>query len=83
MLELHLVLYMQHLSESTESKAAVEEAVHAMSWVYWLAGAQPLGLVKTTLEDLRRILAKPKSRKEPVTANMLKVMVEAAGQLHP
>ena len=29
--ELHLVLYMQHLSESTESKAAVEEAVHALS----------------------------------------------------
>ena len=30
--ELHLVLYMQHLSESTESKASVEEAVHALSW---------------------------------------------------
>ena len=45
-------------------------------------GLQPLALVKTTLEDLRRILAKSKSRKEPVTANMLKVMVEAAGQLH-
>ena len=31
--ELHLVLYIQHLSESTESKAAVEEAVHAIGWV--------------------------------------------------
>ena len=29
--ELHLVLYMQHISESTESKAAIEEAVHALS----------------------------------------------------
>ena len=28
--ELHLVLYVLHLSESTESKAAVEEA--AISW---------------------------------------------------
>ena len=80
--ELHLVLYMQHLSESSESKAAVEEAVHALSWLHGLAGLQPLGgspLVKTTLEGLRRILTKPKVRKEPVTADMLKAMVEAAG----
>ena len=27
--ELHIVLYLQHLSEPTEYKAAVEEAVHA------------------------------------------------------
>ena len=80
--ELHLVLYMQHLSESTESKAAVEEAVHALSWLHGLAGLRPFSgspLVKATLEGLRRILAKPKVRKEPVTADMLKAMVEAAG----
>ena len=77
--EPHLVLYMQHLSESTESKAAVEEAVHAIMGTW---GLQPFGgspLVKSTLEGLRRILAKPKVRKEPVTADMLKAMVEAAG----
>ena len=58
--ELHLVLYMQHLSESTEFKAAVEEAVHALSWLHGLAGLQPVGgspLVKATLEGLRLILA--------------------------
>ena len=74
--------YMQHLSETTESKAAVEEAVHALSWLHGLAGLQPLGgspLVKATLEGLQCILAKPKVWKEPVTADMLKAMVEAAG----
>ena len=40
--ELHLLLYIQPLSESTESKAAVEEAVHALSWLHGLAGLQPL-----------------------------------------
>ena len=30
-------------TESTESKAAVEEAVHALSWLHALAGLQPLG----------------------------------------
>ena len=44
--------------------------MHAMSRVYGLAGLQLVGLVKTTLEDLRRILSKPNSRKEPVIANM-------------
>ena len=80
--EVHLVLYMQHLSESTGSKAAVEEAVHALSWLHGLAGLQPLGglpLVQTTLEGLKRTLARPKVRKEPITADMLKAMVEAAG----
>ena len=76
------MLYLQHLSESTGSKAAVEEAVHALSWLHELAGLQQLGgspLVKCTVEGLKRILAKPKVRKEPVTADMLKAMVEAAG----
>ena len=80
--ELHLVLYMQHLSESTGSKAAVEEAVHALSWLHGLAGLQPFGgspLVQATLEGLRRMLTKPKTRKEPITADMLNAMVEAAG----
>ena len=41
-------------------------------------GGSPL--VKPTVEEgMKRILAKPKVRKEPVTADMLKAMVEAAG----
>ena len=35
-------------------------------------------LVQVTLEGLRRTLAKLKVRKEPITADMLKAMVEAA-----
>ena len=47
------MLYMQHLSESTGSIAAVEEAVHALSWLQQLDG---LPLVKPTLEGLKRML---------------------------
>ena len=32
--DIHLVLYFQHLSESIQSKSAVEEVVHAILW--WL-----------------------------------------------
>ena len=66
---------------SSRAEAAVEEAVHAISWLYGLMGLQQLGgspLDKSTLQGLRHIWAKPKVRKEPVTAYMLKDMVEAA-----
>ena len=78
----HLALYMVHLSESTQSKAAVEEIVHAVSWLHRVSGLQPPNaspLVHTTLEGLQRKLAKPKKSKEPITVEMLKAMVEAVG----
>eukprot|EP00731_Ephydatia_muelleri_P002572 Em0001g2572a len=70
----HLALYLRHLSESVQSKAAVEEAVHALSWLHEVAGLKP-----ATLSGLRRVLAKPKTRKEPITVDMLKAMVESVG----
>ena len=60
-------LYLQHLSESVQSKAAVEEAVHALSWLHEVAGLEPVSsvpIVQATLSGLRRVLAKPKTRKE-------------------
>ena len=82
-LEAHFALYLQHLAESTESKAAVEEAVNAVSWVQQLSDNQPVStspFIKTTLSGLQRILAKPKKRKEPITAAMLARMVSSLGQ---
>ena len=76
--DIHLVLYLQHLSESIQSKSAVEEAVHAVSWLHQMAGLPSIAgspIVQATLGGLRRELAKPKKRKEPVTAEMLLAMV--------
>ena len=78
----HLALYLQHLSESVQSKAAVEEAVHALSWLHEVAGLEAVGsvpIVQATVNGLRRVLAKPKTRKEPITVDMLKAMVESVG----
>ena len=78
----HIALYLQHLSESVESTSAIEEAVNALSWLHQAAGLQPVSgapLVQAALAGFRRILAKPKVRKEPVTAEMLKSMVDSAG----
>ena len=80
--DIHLALYLQHLGESVESKSAVEEAVYALDWLHGVAGLGPLGstpIVQATLAGLRRALAQPKVRKEPVTAEMLQAMVASVG----
>ena len=80
--EAHFTLYLQHLAEASKSKAAVEEAVNAISWIQQLANDQPVSaapIVKATLSGLQRILAKPKTRKEPITATMLTRMVGSLG----
>ena len=80
--DIHLALYMQHLSKSSQSKAAVEEVVHALSWLHKVAGMQAPSespLVQSAMEGFRRLLAKPKCPKEPVSVEMLQAMVGAAG----
>ena len=47
-----------------------------------MAGLPPVGdspPVQETAQGLRWLLAKPKKRKEPITAEMLKLMVESVG----
>ena len=81
--DIHLALYLQHLGESVESRAAAEEAVHALAWLHQVAGLPSVGdspLVPVTLAGLGRRLARPKVRKEPVTADMLRAMVDSVGQ---
>ena len=43
--EIHLVLYMQRLSESTGNIAAVEEAVHAPLMVAWAGKVAAIGKI--------------------------------------
>ena len=79
------MLYLQHLSESIQSKSAVEEVVHAVLWLHQMAGLPSIAgspIVQATLGGLRQELAKPKKHKEPVTPQMLMAMVEAAGPSH-
>ena len=74
-------LYLQHLSKGSSSKASVEEACNAVSWVHTSAGLSSPScdpFVKATLEGLQRSLAKPTIKKEPVTVDMLEAVVKDA-----
>ena len=69
------VLYLQYLAEETSSKSAVEEACNALSWVHSSAEITVDPFVKATLEGLQWTLAKPVTKKEPITTEMLEAMV--------
>ena len=74
----HFALYLQHVGEATKSKAAVEEAVNAISWLQRLGGQEEVSrnsLIKSVVEGFQRQLAQPKRKKEPVTPDMLKEIV--------
>lgn len=79
----HFALYLQHLGEKAQSWSAVQEAVNAVSWVHQLSGFEPIAqspFIQATVAGLKRSLAKPKVRKEPVTVDMLAALVDSLGE---
>lgn len=80
---LHLCLYLNFLIQKSASVAPVEEAVNALSWVHDMAvvdnpSSHPL--VAQVLAGAKRILAKPTVKKEPITADILGLLVHKFGQ---
>ena len=77
--EQHVALHLQYIADVLKSKSAAEEAVHALNWVHSLAGLDSPAqspLVQTTLEGLRRLLARPVLKKNPVSVDILADLVE-------
>ena len=75
----HIALFLQYLDDSTSFKASVEEACNALAWIHLCAGLRsPVSepFVKSTLGGLRRLLAKPVTKKKPVTVEMLEALVQ-------
>ena len=69
--EVHVALYLQHLGDSSQSKAAVKAACNTLAWIHSTAGLPSTTIspfVKATLEGMQRILAKLTVKKDPVTS---------------
>ena len=80
---MHLVLFLLHLDKKLHSSSAVQKAVNAIGWVHQLSGLDSVTqatFVQATLTGLKRILAKPKVKKEPVTVDMLATFVDSLGE---
>ena len=75
----YLALYLQYIGETSGSKSAVEEAVHAIAWIHSAAGVHsPTSspFITITLEGLCRSLARPVTKKAPFNIEMLAAMVD-------
>ena len=76
---IYLALYLQHLGNSTGSRAAVDEAVRAFAWIHQAAELpSPTNdpFVKAVLRGLCCILALPTVKKRLFTIEMLNDMVQ-------
>ena len=71
-------MFLVHLSHSARSPAPLTRAIAAISWAHKLAGvADPTksSLVGCTYEGLKRKLAKPINKKEPITTDIIHQLV--------
>ena len=79
--DVQFALYIQHVADSTKSRAAVEVAVNAISWAHQMAGLQPISsspFLRSVLAGLQRQLARPIVKKEPITVEILAAMVNSS-----
>ena len=78
--EVYLAPYFQHLGEKLHSSSAVQEAVNMIGWIYQWSGLDPVTqspLVQAILAGLKRIMAKHKVKKVPVTVDMLTTLLDS------
>ena len=78
---LQLCSYLQNVGSTAGSKSAVEEAMNAVSWARTIKGLESPTrhpTVVSIMEAYRRVLAAPKNKKQPVTAEDLRKMVSFA-----
>ena len=72
-------LYLQYIQDTIRSKSAVEEAIHAIVWIYSIAGlSSPTcnSFVTIVVEGLRRALVRPIVKKTPFNTEILAAMVK-------
>ena len=76
---IYVGLYLSYLIQKANTPSPVEEAVNALSWAHNLACVEDPTrhpLVNQVLEGAKRILAHKANKKEPITAEILKALVD-------
>ena len=74
-----MALYLSYLLQKANTPSPVEEAVNALSWAHNLACVEdPTGhpLVKQVLEGAKRMLSHRVNKKEPITPEILRSLVD-------
>nr|XP_034316974.1 uncharacterized protein LOC105337178 isoform X4 [Crassostrea gigas] len=80
--DFNVSIYLINLSKQFNSVAKVNEAFYAISWAHEISGTQNpchSSLVVSVLEGARRLSAKPVTKKEPITSEILQQIVNRYG----
>ena len=80
--DFHVSLYLIHLSDLCKSTSTINEAFYAINWAHNLAGLEnpcKSDLVVTVREGAIRTVGHSISRKEPITPDILKLIVHKYG----
>ena len=73
-------MYLQHLANTGGCLSTVEEATNAIAWLHEVACLPPIThspIIRSTMAGLKRRMAQPRVRKEPVTIEMLNGMARS------
>ena len=76
---LHVALYLMFLIQKSATSAPIEEAVNALSWAHQVAFVEDptcCNIVKETLAGAKHMLAHRTQKKEPITPEILKNLVD-------
>ena len=75
-----VAVYLQYLINSSSFPSSVRNAVYSIDWAIQLAGLAKVGdhpVILAMLNASKRILGKPIAKKEPISAAMLRALVDA------
>ena len=76
----HVAIYLQCLFQDANSPSPVLNAVYSIDWAQQMAGLPKISnhpLVSLMVSASQRLLGRPKLKKDPVTPEMLKALVES------
>ena len=74
----YVAVYLQCIMQQAQSPVPVSTTVYSIDWAHSLAGLSKMPehpLVSSMFSASKRILGKPKTRKEPITPEMLQDLV--------
>lgn len=75
----HVAMYLQVFCQQGSSVAPINNAIYSIDWVHGLAGYPKVSthhMIQSMSNACKRILAKPKCRKDPITPEMLQALAE-------
>jgi len=77
--ELHIALYLQHLTETVQHHSTIESAFYCIKWAHDTAGLHNLcksELLRNIVESAKRKLSRTIKKKDPVTADIMKMLFQ-------